>query len=68
MKKSSRKVFLGIELVLLLILVSFLFLLFRDTEHKKTVAVIVNYSGHEKWNPVINGMKQAAEEENLHFF
>ncbi len=66
MKKSSRKVFLGIELVLLLILVSFLFLLFRDTEHKKTVAVIVNYSGHEKWNPVINGMKQAAEEENLH--
>lgn len=41
-------------------------LIFSDEKPQKRVAVIVEKSGDEKWDPFINGLKQAAGIGNIH--
>lgn len=64
--KKSRVTFLAAEVLLAVLTVFFVKNIFSGEEPQKRVAVIIENSGDERWDPFINGMKQAADLENIH--
>ena len=64
--KRSRITFLLAELVIALLAIFFIYKIFEGEPEPKTVAVILQNSGDSRWDALINGMKQAAGERNLH--
>lgn len=64
--KKSRITFLITEISLVILTIFFVRNIFLGEKPQKRVAVIVENSGDEKWDAFINGMKQAAELQNIH--
>ena len=64
--KRNKLTFLIAELVLILLAVFFIHKIFRVDVPQKRVAVILQNSGDTRWEGVINGLKQAAKNNNLH--
>lgn len=64
--KKIRWPFLVAELILLILLIICVGRIFNQNIPQKRVAVILPDSGDEGWDLVIAGMKQAAEEEDIH--
>lgn len=64
--KRTKMTFLLSEICLLIMLLLCMHLIFSDEKPQKRVAVIVEKSGDEKWDPFINGLKQAAGIGNIH--
>ncbi len=64
--KKIRWPFLLTELILLVLLVFCVTRIFNQNTPQKRVAVILPDSGNEGWDLLIAGMKQAAEQENIH--
>lgn len=64
--KKSRITFLIAEISLAILTIFFVRHIFSDEEPQRRVAVIVENSGDEKWDSFINGMKQAADIQNIH--
>lgn len=64
--KKNRATFLIIEICLALLVALFVKHIFEDEEPQKRIAVIIDNSGAEKWDSFINGLKQAADMENVH--
>ena len=66
MMKKVRWPFLMAELILLVLLVLCVLGIFNQNVPKKRVSVILPDSGDEGWDLLIAGMKQAAEQEDIH--
>lgn len=66
MMKKVRWPFLMAELILLVLLVLCVLGIFNQNVPQKRVAVILPDSGDEGWDLLIAGMKQAAEQEDIH--
>lgn len=64
--KKSRITFLIAEVLLAILTIFFVKHIFAGDKPQKRVAVIVENSGDEKWDSFINGMKQAANMQNIH--
>ena len=64
--KRTKMTFLLSEIFLFIMLLLCMHLIFSDEKPQKRVAVIVEKSGDEKWDPFINGLKQAAGIGNIH--
>lgn len=64
--KKSRITFLIAEILLATLAIFFIRNIFSSDRPQKRVAVIVENSGNEMWRAFINGMKQAAELNNIH--
>lgn len=64
--KKIRWPFLVAEFILLVLLVFCVSRIFNQNTPQKRVAVILPDSGNEGWDLLIAGMKQAAEQENIH--
>lgn len=64
--EKSRITFLITEILLAILVAFFVRNIFLDERPQKRVAVIVENSGDERWDSFINGMKQAAELQNIH--
>ncbi len=66
MMKKVRWPFLMAELILLVLLVLCVLGIFNQNVPQKRVAVVLPDSGDEGWDLLIAGMKQAAEQEDIH--
>ena len=66
MMKKVRWPFLMAALILLVLLVLCVLGIFNQNVPQKRVAVILPDSGDEGWDLLIAGMKQAAEQEDIH--
>ena len=55
-----------IQLMLIVLAAFFIIRIFSDNESMKRVAVIVEDSGDKRWDALLNGLKQSAENNNLH--
>lgn len=64
--KRNKLTFLIAELVLILLAGFFIHKIFRVDVPQKRVAVILQNSGDTRWEGVINGLKQAAKNNDLH--
>lgn len=64
--EKSRITFLITEILLAILAIFFVRNIFLGEKPQKRVAVIVENSGDEKWDAFINGMKQAAELQDIH--
>lgn len=64
--KKSRITFLIAEISLAILAAIFISKIFLSEKPQKRIAVIVENSGDEKWNSFINGLKQAANMNNIH--
>lgn len=64
--KKNKATFLIVEICLAVLVVFFVKHIFADEEPQKRIAVIIDNSGAEKWDSFINGLKQAADMENVH--
>lgn len=64
--KKNRMKFLIIEFLLLLLAVFFVWKIFDQNVAEPRIAVILPESGDKRWDALIKGMKQAAEENNVH--
>ncbi len=64
--KKNKTTFLIVEICLAVLVVFFVKHIFADEEPQKRIAVIIDNSGAEKWDSFINGLKQAADMENVH--
>lgn len=66
MMKKVRWPFLAAELILLVLLLLCVVRIFNQNVPQKRVAVVLPDSGDEGWDLLIAGMKQAAEQEDIH--
>lgn len=64
--KKNKFGFLLAEIVLLLAAIFCIHKIFAEGEPQQRVAVIVPSSGQSGWDAMINGMKDAATQENIH--
>ncbi len=64
--KRSRTTFLVAEILLAILTIFLIRNIFSIEKPQKRIAVIVEKSGDERWDPFINGMKQAAGLQNIH--
>lgn len=64
--KKNRITFLITEILLAFLTIFFVRNIFMGEKPQKRVAVIIENSGDEKWDSFINGMKQAADLQNIH--
>lgn len=64
--KKSRTTFLIAEILLAILTIFLVKNIFSVEKPQKRVAVIVENSGDERWDTFINGMKQAADLQNIH--
>lgn len=64
--KKNRITFLVTEILLAILTFFFVRNIFLGERPQKRVAVIIENSGDEKWDSFINGMKQAADLNNIH--
>lgn len=63
---KSRTTFLIAEILLAILTIFLVRNIFSIEKPQKRVAVIVENSGDERWDTFINGMKQAADLQNIH--
>ena len=66
--KKNKLTFILTELMLIVLAAFFIIRIFSDNESMKRVAVIVEDSGDKRWDALLNGLKQSAENNNLHLF
>ena len=64
--KKNKLTFILTELMLIVLAAFFIIRIFSDNESMKRVAVIVEDSGDKRWDALLNGLKQSAENNNLH--
>ena len=64
--KKNKITFILTELMLIVLAAFFIIRIFSDNESMKRVAVIVEDSGDKRWDALLNGLKQSAENNNLH--